>query len=327
MPRVADDLEARIADDLEPAGLVSLPLASRNRASTGAAEESFRSLLIRRAADVARRPRRVAIGNFDGVHLGHAETIRGCDTVLTFDPHPKALLGPDAAPEALTTLREKTELLGRLGIRELVILPFTPEVARQAPDDFVRDTLIGQLQAVRVSVGANFRYGARAAGDVDALGRYDAFETDVRELVRIDGDVVSSSRIRGALRRGDVVGAARMLGRPHRVPAVLVGAEGVEGGTAARVELRPGHACPPPGRYLCELWRGAGGGRRVRGLVDLLPPGEGTSAARHGVVLDAAEVPADLVALAFLVPDTMVGSSPAIPPPGETSSVHSLRSP
>src|SRR5579859_7531796 len=104
-------------------------------------------------ADVKPRPRRVAVGEFDGVHLGHREVISGNDTVLTFEPHPLAVTRPDRVPKLLTSLEAKIELVARLGVRELVIIPFDDAFAAQTPQAFIDDVLVTSLGATHVSVG------------------------------------------------------------------------------------------------------------------------------------------------------------------------------
>src|SRR2546429_2898281 len=109
--------------------------------------------------EVDQRPRKVAVGEFDGVHLGHREVIRGNDTVLTFEPHPRVVVRPDAAPKLLTSLAVKADLVASLGVEELVVIPFDREFASRSPESFVQDVLVERLGAVRVSVGENFRFG------------------------------------------------------------------------------------------------------------------------------------------------------------------------
>jgi riboflavin kinase/FMN adenylyltransferase len=221
------------------------------------------ALVIEHADGLTPRPRRVAIGTFDGVHAGHAEIVRGCDTVLTFDPHPLAVLAPERAPKLLTALSAKAELLARLGVRELVTVRFDELRARQSARDFVEEIVLGRLGAVHVSVGSNFRYGARGAGDPASLLARPELTTAVAELVCVDGAVVSSSRIRAAVAAGEVEQAARMLGRPHRVPCrVLDGATG-------RIAFDDAHACPPPGRYRCILRAPGASGARTFADVDV----------------------------------------------------------
>lgn len=168
------------------------------------------------------RPRKVAVGEFDGVHLGHREVIRGSDTVLTFDPHPLQVVRPEAAPKLLTSLDQKAELIGALGVDELVVIPFNEEFAAQSPQEFIDDVLVGRLGAERVSVGENFRFGHRAAGDVSLLRSDKQFETRVVPLVEVDGEIVSSSHIRGLVLAGEVELAARFLGAPFELRGEVV---------------------------------------------------------------------------------------------------------
>jgi riboflavin kinase / FMN adenylyltransferase len=168
------------------------------------------------------RPRRVAVGEFDGVHLGHREVIRGADTVLTFDPHPMAVLHPEAAPKLLTSLEVKADLVADLGIEEMIVIPFDRDFASRSAQDFVDDVLIGRLGATHVSVGENFRFGHRAAGDADLLRAQDAFETRVAPLVEVEDEIVSSSHIRGLVVAGEVGHAARFLGYPFQLRGPVV---------------------------------------------------------------------------------------------------------
>ena len=167
--------------------------------------------------DAARRPRDLAVGEFDGVHLGHREVIRGSDTVLTFEPHPRTVVAPDSAPKLLTSLEVKADLIASLGVQELVVIPFDGSFAAQSPEEFIDHVLVGQLGSERVSVGENFRFGHRARGDADLLRRQDAFETRVARLVELDGEIISSTHIRGLVAVGEVAAAARFLGAPFQV--------------------------------------------------------------------------------------------------------------
>lgn len=167
--------------------------------------------------DAARRPRDLAVGEFDGVHLGHREVIRGSDTVLTFEPHPRTVVAPDSAPKLLTSLEIKADLIASLGVQELVVIPFDGSFAAQSPQEFIDHVLVGQLGSERVSVGENFRFGHRARGDADLLRRQEAFETRVSRLVELDGEIISSTHIRGLVAVGEVAAAARFLGAPFHV--------------------------------------------------------------------------------------------------------------
>jgi riboflavin kinase/FMN adenylyltransferase len=172
--------------------------------------------------DAERRPRHVAVGEFDGVHLGHREVIAGADTVLTFEPHPRAVVAPDAAPKLLTSLDIKTDLIAGLGVRELVVIPFDRSFAAQGPQEFIDSVLVEQLRAERVSVGENFRFGHKAEGDAELLRRQDAFEARVVPLVEVDGEIVSSTHIRGLVVAGDLEKANRFLGSPYQLRGTVV---------------------------------------------------------------------------------------------------------
>jgi riboflavin kinase / FMN adenylyltransferase len=172
--------------------------------------------------DARPRARKVAVGEFDGVHLGHRKVIRGSDTVLTFEPHPLRVVRPEAAPRLLTSFEVKAELIADFGVAELVVIPFDERFARQSPQEFIDDVLVGRLQATHVSVGENFRFGHKAAGDPRTLAADPRFETRVVALVELDGEIVSSSHIRALVQAGEVEAAARMLGGPFQVRGEVV---------------------------------------------------------------------------------------------------------
>ncbi len=171
--------------------------------------------------DVEARPRRVAVGEFDGVHLGHRAVIGDADTVLTFDPHPRAVVAPDAAPKLLTPLPVKADLLEGLRVCELVVIPFDGAFAEQSPQGFVDDVLVGALGAQEVRVGENFRFGHQARGDVPRLQRQAAFTTTVADMVEVDGEIVSSTHIRGLIVAGAVEKAAHFLGQPFQLRGIV----------------------------------------------------------------------------------------------------------
>src|SRR6185436_7305197 len=172
--------------------------------------------------DAQPRPRRVAVGTFDGVHLGHREVIRGADTVLTFDPHPSAVVSKHGGPPLLTTLERKAELIGSLGVEELVVIPFDGAFAQRSAQSFIDDVLIGKLGATHVSVGENFRFGHRAQGDPDLLRADGRFDVRVVELQEADGEIVSSSHIRGLILGGAVEYADTLLGAPYQIAGEVV---------------------------------------------------------------------------------------------------------
>lgn len=172
--------------------------------------------------DARPRERHLAVGEFDGVHIGHREVIRGADTVLTFEPHPRTVVAPDSAPKLLTPLAVKADLIADLDVRELVVIPFDGARAAQTAQEFIDRELIERLGAKTVSVGENFRFGNRAKGDAELLRAQDAFETRVAELVELDGEIVSSTHIRGLVTAGEVDVAHRFLGAPFQMRGTIV---------------------------------------------------------------------------------------------------------
>jgi riboflavin kinase / FMN adenylyltransferase len=173
-------------------------------------------------ADAKPRPRTLAVGEFDGVHLGHRAVIDGSDTVLTFEPHPLTVIHPERAPLLLTSLDVKADLVAGLGVSELVVIPFDDRFALQTPQDFIDHVLVSALQAQRVSIGENFRFGHGASGRPDLLIADARFETRVVTLVEAEGEIVSSSHIRALVAAGEVEQAARFLGAPFQLRGTVV---------------------------------------------------------------------------------------------------------
>jgi riboflavin kinase/FMN adenylyltransferase len=221
----------------------------------------------------------VAIGVFDGVHLGHRAIIARAveaghglgvpSVVLTFEPHPAEVVRPEGAPLRLTSADEKAILVEQLGVDDMLVLAFTDELSQLEPDEFVRRVLHDALHARVVVVGENFRYGRKAAGDVELLtelGARHGFDVDAVRLVEADGRTVSSSEIRALIAAGQVEHAAVMLGRlPHVDGPVIRGdARGRElGYPTANLAVQPGTAVPADGVYagwLTVLDRGPGDG-------------------------------------------------------------------
>jgi riboflavin kinase/FMN adenylyltransferase len=180
------------------------------------------SIQVTRLPDAEPRPRRVAIGTFDGVHRGHRAVIEGADTVLTFDPHPLEILHPAAAPKLIMPFAVKRDIIDGLGVDELVVIPFDRDFAKIDAAGFIEQVLIERLGATHVSVGENFRFGARAKGDPAMLESRSEFETRIVPLVEVDGETVSSSRIRALIAAGDMALARRCLGAPVMVEGTVV---------------------------------------------------------------------------------------------------------
>jgi riboflavin kinase/FMN adenylyltransferase len=211
---------------------------------------------ITQLSEVMKRPRRVAVGEFDGVHVGHRAVIAGNDTVLTFEPHPMTVLRPGAAPNLLTSLELKSELMAALGVEELVIVPFDEEFAKQSAGEFIDRVLVERLGATHVSVGTNFRFGRSAGGTTELLRADARFQARVVPLVEGDGAIVSSSRIRMLLADGQVQEAADLLGQPFRVRGEVVSGDrrGRQlGFPTANLVPDPGLVCPGNGVYACRV--------------------------------------------------------------------------
>jgi len=217
----------------------------------------------------------VTIGVFDGVHRGHQQIIghavkraeeRGLrSVVVTFDPHPAEVVRPGSHPAVLTEPARKAELIERLGVDVLCVLPFTPEFSRVSAEEFVHDVLVEHLHAALVVVGENFRFGHKAAGDVallTRLGRDFGFAVEGAPLVTgdaADGETVfSSTYIRACVAAGDVGAAAAALGRPHRLEGVVVRGDRrgrLLGYPTANLLTRPYAAIPADGVYAAWLVR------------------------------------------------------------------------
>jgi len=180
------------------------------------------SLAVTSLPDAEPRPRRLAIGSFDGVHVGHRRVIEGADTVLTFEPHPLQVIRPEAAPKLLMPFAIKRDVIAGLGVSELAVIPFDREFSRIAPEEFIAEVILAKLGAEHVSVGENFRFGARAQGTPELLDSRAEFETRVVPLVEVDGETVSSSRIRALVAAGEVDAAMRCLGAPFLLEGEVV---------------------------------------------------------------------------------------------------------
>lgn len=224
------------------------------RSATASRNVGCRIVRITWLADVQRRERRVAVGSFDGVHLGHREVIRGSDSVLTFEPHPSAVVAPKHTPKLLTPLAVKAELVQALGAEELIVIPFNADFAKRGAQEFIDDVLVGALGATHVSVGENFRFGNRAKGDPRMLAQDTRFSTHVVALLEVDGEIVSSSHIRGLLLAGEVAQASNFLGAPFQMRGEVVHGDqrGRElGFPTANLIPDDAFVCPGHGVYAC----------------------------------------------------------------------------
>jgi len=185
-------------------------------------------------------PSAITIGNFDGVHYGHRQILRRVKAiadehgwkpaVLTFDPHPTRVVAPDRTPPLLTSPEARAALMAEEGIENVVILPFTQDVAHLTPEEFVRRLLVEAMGARAVLVGDNFRFGHKAAGNVAVLaelGKGMGFTTEVVPAISCRGRVVSSSGIRELIRVGNVSLAARFLLHPYGIEGQVVSGRGV----------------------------------------------------------------------------------------------------
>ncbi len=180
------------------------------------------SITVTKLPEAEPRPRHVAIGTFDGVHIGHRAVIDDADTVLTFDPHPLEILHPPAAPKLIMPFKVKRDVIDGLGVDELVVIPFDKAFSTIPAPGFIEQVLLEKLGAERVSVGENFRFGAKAQGDPAMLEAREEFGTRVVPLVELDGETVSSTRVRALVAAGDVETALRCLGAPFMLEGLVV---------------------------------------------------------------------------------------------------------
>jgi riboflavin kinase/FMN adenylyltransferase len=214
----------------------------------------------------------VALGAFDGIHLGHRAILgtavaraRGEQLLAlacTFDRHPMEVLQPDRAPLPITTLDERLELIADTGIDTTVVIPFTRTVAAVEAEAFVQDVLVGTLKAQEIVVGFNHRFGRGARGDaalLEQLARRLGFRAHIVPAFLVDNIAVSSSEIRGALQRGDLPAAARLLGRHYSIRGEVVRGAGrgrTLGFPTANVRTERALGLPP-GVYVCDVLRGS----------------------------------------------------------------------
>jgi riboflavin kinase/FMN adenylyltransferase len=212
-------------------------------------------------------PCAVAIGNFDGVHLGHRTLLRqtrqiawsnGWKTaVLTFDPHPAAVVAPERAPRLICSLQERLRLLEQAGAEQILVLPFTSQVAKMPPEEFIVKVLVESLNARTVIVGQNFHFGYKQTGNAEVMARLgDRFGFGAHFIAPVTcrGEIVSSTAIRNHVCRGQMTRAGRLLGRCFSMEGEIVSGHGIGSKqTVPTLNLRPGpEVMPRRGVYITE---------------------------------------------------------------------------
>lgn len=213
--------------------------------------------------------RSVALGTFDGVHLGHRRVIQTAierarslgvrSAVATFDPRPVSVIVPERAPDSLTSIERRLELLRETGVDDVLVIKFTPQLASRTPEQFADEVLVEQLGAAEIVVGQNFRFGHRRAGDVEVLrelGEKRGFGVTIAPLFELDGAPVSSSRIRELIRLKQVADAGRLLGRPPALEGEVVRGDGRGrelGVPTANVDMTTGFVQPAEGVYAGDV--------------------------------------------------------------------------
>jgi riboflavin kinase/FMN adenylyltransferase len=229
---------------------------------TAARPRVFRSL-----SEVPRDfgPCATTIGNFDGVHMGHQALIKRVASlaaergwkaaVLTFDPHPAKIVAPTRAPRLIMTTDQRAEVMGSLGIQEVLILPFTRELSELSPEEFVRNVLVDAMQVRAVLVGEDFRFGHKQAGDTDLLTKLGAqygFEVDPIDPVNVRGERVSSSLVRQMTLAGRINRVGRLLGRSFSLEGDVVRGHGIgRTQTVPTLNLKPStEVWPEDGVYV-----------------------------------------------------------------------------
>jgi riboflavin kinase / FMN adenylyltransferase len=236
-------------------------------------------------------PRSVAIGTFDGVHLGHREVIRGSSTVLTFDPHPLSVIHPEATPKLISPFPVKRDLIAGLGVEELVIVRFDRGLSEQSAEEFVQDVLVARLGAQTVSVGENFRFGKSAKGTAEFLAGHEEFETRIVSLVEAEGETISSSHIRGLVAAGEVSEAAEFLGAPFLFEGEIVHGDkrGRElGMPTANLVPDDAYVCPGHGVYAATAYLPSTPGQSAEGIPAAVNVGvRPTFATGRGLLVEA----------------------------------------
>jgi riboflavin kinase/FMN adenylyltransferase len=229
------------------------------------------------------RGRAVAIGNFDGVHRGHQALLGGVikfaeqhdlePAVLTFDPHPTAVVAPDRVPRQICSYEEKLRLLRAAGISHIEVLPFTPSVARLSPEQFVQSVLACALRTKAVFVGENFRFGNKKAGDCETLrilGVRHQYFAHCLKPIAYRGEVVSSTSVRRYIETAQIARANRLLARPFSLSGPVVSGQGIGSKqTVPTLNLRPApNQVLPPGVYVTQT-RELSGSRQWQSITNV----------------------------------------------------------
>jgi riboflavin kinase/FMN adenylyltransferase len=244
----------------------------------------------------------LAIGNFDGIHLGHQAILRAAvsraaktgdvPTALTFDPSPRKVLRPESAPLRLSTNAQRMDWFGTVGLEAAVVLPFTLDLARLSPEQFVEQILVQGLHVRAVLVGENFRFGHKQAGDVALLrelGARHRFAVEIIPPVALEGEIVSSTAIRREIASGKVTHAARLLGRPFALSGEIVSGTGTgRRFTFPTLNLKPDQELlPARGVYVTRtLLEGETKSRRSVTNVGMRPTFNGASLSVETHLLD-----------------------------------------
>jgi riboflavin kinase/FMN adenylyltransferase len=245
----------------------------------------------------------LTIGKFDGVHAGHSYLLsrvveeaarRGLEpAAMTFDRHPACVVAPERAPQPLMPLEERCARIRELGIRQVYVLKFTPEIAKLSPEEFVAQYVHREMDARLVMVGENFRFGHKQSGDpkvLEELGRSYGFETQLVPAIKTRGIVVSTSEVRQRLAQGQVSLAGRLLGRPYALEGAIVHGEGIGSRqTVPTLNLEtPAEVLPADGVYITRT-RERGGTRQWNSItnIGMRPTFEGTSRTVETYLLSA----------------------------------------
>lgn len=211
----------------------------------------------------------LALGNFDGVHLGHQRLIKELvnkardnnakAAAFIFDPHPARVINPEQAPRLLTSSEKKAELFAKLGLDLLIYNKFSPEIQRWSPEEFVKRILVQSLNVNNIFIGFNYSFGYRGAGTPDMLrkmGKDYSFEVNIIPPVEVDGEIVSSSLIRKCMQNGDIKKAAQLLAYNPCLQGTVVRGEQrgrTIGFPTANLEYDTGIIIPAPGVYAAEV--------------------------------------------------------------------------